>query len=63
MSDRIPDTAIFQDSATKRLLVCKLEVVEDGIPFYKPIPGRYYEFKTDAIRGASFKPAIQEKKE
>ncbi len=63
MNDRVPEQVIVQDPATKRLMVCKLEVVDQGIPFYKPIPGRYYEHSTDAIRGAAFKPVVQEKKE
>jgi len=57
VNDRIPEQIIVQDLATKRFLVCQLEVVDFGIPFYKPIPGRVYQMPSDAIRGASFKPA------
>lgn len=63
MNDRIPEHYIVEDRQTKRLIVCKLLAVTEGVPVLQMVPGRVYERLDDAIRGASFKPTTQEKKE
>jgi hypothetical protein len=54
--DKLPDRYIVEDRATKRLIVCELLAVADGVPVLRMIPGRVYERLEDAIRGAHYKP-------
>ena len=62
MSEPLPDRIIVQDRETGKFLLCALALVEEGVAFYAMIPGRNYEFKRDAIRGAHYKPQAQEEK-
>lgn len=62
MSEQLPDRVIVLDNETGKLIVCALSIVQEGIPIYRMIPGKNYEHTVDAIRGASYKPQVQEEK-
>lgn len=50
--ERSPEVIITYCKFTNRFRICRLHIVVNGTPIYKPVPGLAYEHSGDATRGS-----------